>query len=121
MRAVVLLLVLALVSCSPADRFVRPGAPKASPSGKYVAHTESVNGGTVLLITDKAGNELYRDSLAYRTSERNDGVGVLWLSDRDQLWLLTPGETHQRVEPDEHGDWSRKPDSQLPEEIKQLG
>lgn len=122
MRAIVAVLLLALVACgSQEDRFVRPGVPRTSPSGNYVAHTESVSGKTVLLITNPAGDELYRDSLEYWTSERNDGVGVLWLSDRDQLWLLVPGSTHQRVEPDAQGAWHRVADSELPEEIKRLG
>ncbi|RKT55487.1 hypothetical protein [Saccharothrix australiensis] len=108
------------------DRFVRPDAPKASPSGSYTAHAElgpAQNGVAtwVVVIRDRGGSEVFRDDYAYSTRH---GVGITWLSTADQLWVLSSdvGDAHvdrvgttwtkTPITPDTLGD--------EPEEIRRL-
>lgn len=72
------------------DRFVRNGSPQTSPSGQFIAsfvEEEQDDAATLrVVITDTTGTEVFRDDYAY--SERH-GVGVAWLSEQDQLWVLS--------------------------------
>ena len=100
-------LVLVLAGCSifgrsggRQDRFARPGAPRTSPSGAYIASVvpgppENGVDTLVVVITDGSGLEVFRDDYAYSTRH---GVGVTWLSDRDQLWILSADVGHSYVE-----------------------
>ena len=112
-----LLLVLTGCGGDREDRFVRPGAPKASPSGKFVAHAESAS---EVRVTDRDGGEVFRKSYEYATSSRADGIGVVWLSEKDQLWVLVPGDTSERVEAGPDGVWTAVT-AELPREITRLG
>ncbi|NGY65443.1 hypothetical protein G7043_41780 [Lentzea sp. NEAU-D13] len=111
-------LLLVLTGCgSDEDRFARPGAPKASPSGKFVAHAESAS---EVRVTDRNGGEVFRKSYEYATSSRADAIGVVWLSEKDQLWVLVPGDTSERVEAGPDGVWTAVT-AELPGEITRLG
>jgi hypothetical protein len=115
---VALLLVLTGCGDDSEDRFARPGAPKASPSGKFVAHAESAS---EVRVTDRNGGELFRKSYEYATSYRNDGIGVVWLSTKDQLWVLVPGNRlSERIEAGQDGVWTAV-EAELPGEITGLG
>jgi hypothetical protein len=115
---VALLLVLTGCDSDREDRFARPGAPKTSPSGKFVAHAESAS---EVRVTDRNGGEVFRKSYEYATSYRNDGIGVVWLSTKDQLWVLVPGNRmSERVEAGENGVWTAV-QAELPREITGLG
>jgi hypothetical protein len=115
---VALLLVLTGCGDDSEDRFARPGRPKASPSGKFVAHAESAS---ELRITDRNGGELFRKSYEYATSYRSDAIGVVWLSTKDQLWVLVPGgRMSERVEAGQDGVWTAV-EAELPGEITRLG
>lgn len=117
--AVLVALLLALAGCGgePEDRFARPGAPANSPSGKFVAHAES---GSEVRVTDRDGGEVFRRSYEYATSSRADGIGVVWLSTKDQLWVLVPGDTSERIEAGPDGVWTAV-EADLPGEITRLG
>ena len=121
MRAVAafaaLLLVLTGCGSDREDRFARPGAPKTSPTGKFVAHAESAS---EVRITDRNGGEMFRKSYEYATSSRADAIGVVWLSTKDQLWVLVPGDTSERVEAGPTGVWFAV-EAELPGEITRLG
>jgi hypothetical protein len=76
---------------SDAERFARPGRPRSSPSGAFMASLAAgpeQNGVAtwVVTIADASGAEVFRDDHAY--SARH-GLGVTWLSSRDQLWILS--------------------------------
>lgn len=115
---VALLLVLAGCGSDSEDRFARPGSPKTSPSGKFVAHAE---GSSEVRVTDRNGGELFRKSYEYATSYRNDGIGVVWLSTKDQLWVLVPGNRmSERIEAGQDGVWTAV-EAELPGEITRLG
>lgn len=111
------------------DRFARPDHPKDSPSGQYSVSVDlgpNQNGVDtwVAVVRDKAtGAEVFRDSYAY--SSRH-GIGITWLSSRDQLWLLSSdvGTAHVDWQPD--GTWTKTsiyPETvgDIPEEITALG
>ena len=117
--AALVALLLALTACGgdPEDRFARPGAPTNSPSGKFVAHAES---GSEVRVTDRDGGEVFRKSYEYATSSRADGIGVVWLSTQDQLWVLVPGDTSERIEAGPDGVWTAV-EADLPGEITRLG
>src|SRR5688572_16719902 len=73
------------------QRFARPEEPCTSPSGQFVARVDlgpEQNGVPtwIAVITDRKGQEVFRDSDAY--SSRH-GVGITWLSGKDELWLLS--------------------------------
>ncbi|MBM7864563.1 hypothetical protein [Lentzea nigeriaca] len=115
---VALLVVLAGCGDDREDRFARPGAPKTSPSGKFVAHAESES---EVRVTGRDGGEVFRKSYEYATSYRNDGIGVVWLSTKDQLWVLVPGgRMSERIEPGPDGVWTAV-EAELPGEITRLG
>lgn len=114
----VLALVLALAGCgAEEDRFARPGAPKSSPSGDFIAHAESAS---EVRVTDRNGGDVFRKSYEYVTSHRADAIGVIWLSSKDQLWVLVPGSTNERIEPGPDGVWRAQSD-ELPREITRSG
>jgi len=114
---VALLLVLAGCGGGREDRFVRPGEPRESPSGNFVAHAEN---GSEVRVTDRDGADVFRKSYEYATSSRADGIGVVWLSEVDQLWVLVPGDTSERVEAGPDGVWTAV-EAELPGEITRLG
>lgn len=109
------------------DRFVRPDAPKAAPSGTYTAHAEAgpdQNGVAtwVVVIRDRSGTEVFRDDYAYSTRH---GVGITWLSTADQLWVLSADVGDAHVDRTDAG-WSKTkltPSTlgDKPEEIRRLG
>jgi hypothetical protein len=45
---------------------------------------------------------------------------VVWMSKQDQLWVLVPGDTSERIEAGEDGVW-RATEAELPGEITRLG
>jgi len=112
-----LLLVLTGCGSDREDRFARPGAPKSSPSGKFVAHAESAS---EVRVTDRDGGDVFRKTYEYATSSRADGIGVVWLSEQDQLWVLVPGDASERIEPGPDGVWTATR-AELPREITRLG
>jgi hypothetical protein len=129
-----MVVVLALAGClmsrssaSNEDRFVRPGAARTSPSGSFKASVEAgpdQNGvaTTVVVISDSAGHEVFRDNYAY--SNRH-GVGVTWLSTQDQLWILSSDVGSAHVDRTD-GGWVKTmvtPETKaaVPEEIVRLG
>jgi hypothetical protein len=113
-------------SSSRDDRFVRANAPRTSPSGGFTASIQSgpVQNGvetSVVVITDGSGKEVFHDSYAY--SNRH-GVGVTWLSTKDQLWILSSDVGPAYVEQNA-GTWVKTaitPDttSSIPTEIADL-
>ena len=118
--AALVALLLALTGCGSdsEDRFATPGAPKSSPSGKFVAHADSAS---EVRVTDRDGGEVFRKSYEYATSYRADGIGVVWLSDKDQLWVLVPGgRMSERIEAGQDGVW-KATEAELPGEITRLG
>ncbi|WP_156213060.1 hypothetical protein [Lentzea aerocolonigenes] len=117
LAAVLALFLVAGCGSDREDRFARPGAPKTSPSGKFVAHAESAS---EVKVTDRNGGEVFRKSYEYATSSRADGIGVVWLSKQDQLWVLVPGDTSERIEPGPDGVWTAVK-AELPGEITRLG
>lgn len=110
------------------DRFVRPGVARVSPSGGFTAYAEPgppQNGVAtwVVVVWDGSNAEVYRDSYAYSTRH---GVGITWLSNADQLWVLSSdvGDAHVDRKPD--GTWVKTaitPETinDIPEEIRILG
>jgi hypothetical protein len=73
------------------ERFVVPDRPRHSPSGEFLALVEDgpVQNGVrtwVVVLVDSDGAEVFRDDYAYSTRH---GVGVTWLSDEDQVWILS--------------------------------
>ncbi|MFD4643602.1 hypothetical protein ACFWN2_40280 [Lentzea sp. NPDC058436] len=112
-------LLLALTGCGgePESWFARPGEPRQSPSGKFVAHAESAS---EVRVTDRDGGEVFSKSYEYATSSRADGIGVVWLSTKDQLWVLVPGDTSERIEAGPDGVWTAV-EAELPREITRLG
>jgi hypothetical protein len=110
------------------ERFVRPGQPRVSPSGKFVAHAEpgpepAGEPTWIVVITDREGRELFRDTEAYRS---RPGVGITWLTDTDELWLLSTDTGLSYLQPDEDDIWSKERprpdhhDQDVPAEIRQL-
>jgi hypothetical protein len=115
---VALLFVLTGCTDDREDRFAAPGAPKKSPTGKFVAHADSAS---EVRVTDSDGGEVFKKSYEYATSYRADGIGVVWLSTKDQLWVLVPGgRMSERVEPGPDGVWTAV-EAELPGEITRLG
>ena len=110
------------------ERFVRPDKAKRSPSGAFIASFRpgpEQNGVAtwVVVIADTDGSEVFRDDRAY--SARH-GVGVTWLSVRDQLWILSSDIGDGYVERREDaGTWTKVmlgPENRdgVPEEVRQL-
>ncbi|MGH3751694.1 MAG: hypothetical protein ACRDRP_03190 [Pseudonocardiaceae bacterium] len=92
------------------ERFARPGQPRTSPSGAFVARADlgpQQNGVPtwLVVITDRAGRELFRDTEAY--SSRH-GVGITWLTGADQLWVLSSDVGTSTVQRDVTGVWSKR-------------
>lgn len=110
------------------DRFVQPGQPKMSPSGSYTAladHGPEENGVAtwVAVIQDKFGKEVFRDTETYSTRH---GVGITWLSNADQLWLLSSDVGTAHVDRNPDGTWTKtwmNPQTvkDIPAEIKASG
>ena len=110
-----------------ADRFAKPGAPKVSPSGGYTVVVDNgpVQNGVetwVATIIDGTGTEVFRDDHAYSTRH---GIGITWLSDGDQLWLLSGDVGTAYVDRQPDGRWTKTaltPDTRgtVPAEIQQL-
>jgi hypothetical protein len=126
--------VLALAGClmsrgsgSGEDRFVRPGAPRNSPSGSFTASVvpgpdQDGVATTIVVISDATGKEVFRDNYAY--SNRH-GVGVTWLSTQDQLWILSSDVGSAHVDRTDAG-WTKtmvtpETKASVPEEITRLG
>jgi len=109
------------------DRFVRPDAPRSAPSGEFTASVENGPGQNgvktwIVVIKDRGGREVFRDD--YRYSTRH-GVGVTWLSNRDQLWILSSDVGRAYVERGADGVWTKTkitPETRksVPEEIDRL-
>jgi hypothetical protein len=108
------------------ERFVKPGAPKVSPSKIYTAAVDRgpVHDGVetwVAVIIDEAGAEVFHDDHAFSTGHETD---ITWLSNEDQLWLLSRemGSAHVDRHPD--GRWIKttvSPDvDSMPAEIREL-
>lgn len=92
------------------ERFARPGHPRTSPSGEFVAHAElgpEENGvqTRIVVITERGGHEVFRDTEPY--SSRH-GVGITWLTDTDELWILSADVGTSYVQQDTDGTWSKE-------------
>ena len=110
------------------ERFVRPGQPRTSPSGEFVAQADlgpEHNGVPtwIVVITARDGREVFRDGEVY--SSRH-GVGITWLTDTDELWVLSSEVGTSYVRHDAAGSWHKdypRPghyDEDVPAEIRQL-
>ncbi|WP_307856949.1 hypothetical protein [Mycolicibacter acidiphilus] len=92
------------------DRFARPGHPQASPSGSYTAAAEygpdenGVKTWIAIIRDKKSGAEVYHGTEAY--SSRH-GVGITWLSTKDQLWLLSTDVGDAYVDRGHDGTWTK--------------
>ncbi|MBU8810941.1 hypothetical protein [Mycolicibacterium goodii] len=121
-----------LSGCQPlgahhgAERFVRPGSPRVSPSTIYTAAVDRgpVHDGVetwVAVIIDESGAEVFHDDHAFSAGHETD---ITWLSNEDQLWLLSRevGSAHVDRHPD--GRWIKttvSPDADsMPAEIREL-
>ncbi|MCP2624147.1 hypothetical protein NLB33_14925 [Mycolicibacterium smegmatis] len=121
-----------LSGCQPfgadhdAERFVGPGAPKVSPSNIYTAAVErgpQPDGADtwVAVIIDESGAEVFHDDHAFGAGRE---TRITWLSNEDQLWLLSRevGSAHVDRNPD--GRWVKttvSPDADsVPDEIREL-
>ncbi|MGH3991991.1 MAG: hypothetical protein ACRDSN_05945, partial [Pseudonocardiaceae bacterium] len=71
----------------------------------------------------RAGREVFRDRDAY--SSRH-GVGITWLSGKDELWLLSSDVGTSYVAQDAEGTWHKEHprpghfDQDVPAEIREL-
>jgi hypothetical protein len=120
-----------VLGCGPfksqESRFVLPDQPRRSPSNEYVAQVEDgpVDNGVetwVVVINDSDGAEVFRDEYAYSVRH---GVGVTWLSDDDQLWVLSADVGTAHVKRDSNGVWFKTwmtPQTlhEIPDEIEEL-
>lgn len=91
------------------SRFASPDTPKKSPSGEYSASAEfgPEQGGVktwIATIRDRSGALVFRDNYAYSTRH---GVGITWLSRRDQLWLLSGDVGTSHVDRNPDGTWTK--------------
>lgn len=123
---------LVLAGCSDRDdrdlRFAEPGASRASPSGDVMAVVElgpEQDGVPTWrpVILDGAGAAVFRDDEVYST--RQGGVAVTWLSDADQLWILSGDIGARHVDRGPDGTWRKTtitPDTlaTVPTEIRRL-
>jgi hypothetical protein len=76
----------------------------------------------IVVVTDTAGHVVFDDGYAY---SRRHGVGATWLSDRDQLWILSGDVGTAHVEQSDGGGWVKTditPDTvgTVPAEIRKL-
>jgi hypothetical protein len=109
------------------ERFVLPDRPRHSSSGEFLALVEDgpVQNGVqtwVVVLVDSDGAEVFRDDYAYSTRH---GVGVTWLSDEDQLWILSGDVGTAYVERNFGGVWVKawitpKTRDDIPDEIEAL-
>lgn len=130
---VVVALAVVAVGCGTSDRTSRQeerlvgiDKPKPSSSGLYTASVKfgpEQNGVKtwIAAIEDSSGKEVFRDDYAYSTRH---GVAITWLSDHDQLWILSSdvGTSHIDRQPD--GTWKKtditpKTGGDVPAEINQ--
>lgn len=133
-RTIVIMAVVAVLAGCTAlfggaeERFVRPGQPRTSPSGEFVAQADlgpEQNGVPtwIVVITGRDGREVFRDSEAY--SSRH-GVGITWRTGTDELWVLSADVGTSYVRQDAAGSWSKgypRPghyDEDTPAEIREL-
>ena len=121
-----------LSGCQPlgtdegAERFVRPGAPKVSPSKIYTAAVDRgpLHDGAetwVAVIIDESGAEVFHDDHAFGAGHE---TGITWLSNEDQLWLLSSEVDSAHVDREPDGRWVKttvSPDAgSMPAEIREL-
>jgi len=74
-----------------------PGAVRPSPSTLFVVDPELVDPQAdtwVVVIRDHRGVEVFRDGTHYPAA---DGLIVTWLSNADQLWVLSGRSTVERI------------------------
>ncbi|MFD4670652.1 hypothetical protein ACFWNN_13000 [Lentzea sp. NPDC058450] len=116
-RVLALAAVLFLGACSGEQQFVSPGDPQSSPSGNFVAHAEN---DSEVRVTDRDGGEVFRKTYEHDRVYEGDGVGVVWLSGKDQLWVIVPRGGAERVEAGPDGKWTAVAD-ELPGEITRMG
>ncbi|MEN3613948.1 hypothetical protein AAH979_30900 [Plantactinospora sp. ZYX-F-223] len=101
------------------ERFVLPNKPHKSPSGQYIASViagPQQNGvkTRIVVITDSVGKEVFHDDTPYSLRH---GVGVTWLSSKDQLWILSSDIGTSYVQSD-GSTWTKT--SITPETIKDI-
>ncbi|GLY49676.1 hypothetical protein [Lentzea sp. NBRC 102530] len=108
---------LLLGACGSEQQFASPGDPQPSPSGNFVVHAES---DSEVRVTDRDGAEVFRKTYAHDRVYEGDGVGAVWLSGKDQLWVIVPRGGAERVEAGPDGRWTAVPD-ELPGEITRMG
>jgi hypothetical protein len=133
-RIALLALVMSLAGCGTSgrsnerqDRFVGAGKPRTSPSGQFVASVKDgpeQNGVAtwIVVIATSSGSVVFQDDQAY---SRRHGVGVTWLSNRDQLWILSSDVGTAHVDQVGGATWVKTritPDTAntVPEEIARL-
>jgi hypothetical protein len=114
-------------SSEPPDRFVGAGSPRTSPSGQFVASVKDgpdQNGVPtwIVVIATASGRVVFEDDEAY---SRRHGVGVTWLSNHDQLWILSSDVGTAHVDRAGAGAWVKTtitPDTvtTVPDEIARL-
>jgi hypothetical protein len=104
---VLAVLLVLLVACA-GDPRITPGSPTPSPSGRYTAALEVVDGGGVdewrPTITDPTGAEVFRDDESYSTAHR---LVIAWTSAADELWILSSDVGIFRVDPLPDGTWRK--------------
>jgi hypothetical protein len=108
------------------DRFVVLDQPRRSPSNEYVASViaGAVQNGVetrVVVVSDSAGKEVFHDDTPYSTRH---GIGVTWLSTKDQLWILS-GDIGTSYVQSDGSTWTKTsiaPETRqdVPEEIQDL-
>ncbi|MBP2450938.1 hypothetical protein [Mycolicibacterium lutetiense] len=127
--AVILAVMVIVAGCGKSDNaaaaIVTPGHDQASPSDAYTAVAEEgpdENGVKtwVVVIRDKAGQEVFHDHSSYRTP----GVMITWLpTEPEQLWVYSGDAGVYRIAPGSHGGWTRSvvKRENVPPEISSLG
>jgi hypothetical protein len=108
------------------ERFVLLNRPHKSPSGQYIASViagPDQNGVAtrVVVISDSAGKEVFHDDMPYSVRH---GLGVTWLSTKDQLWILS-GDIGTSYLQSDGSTWTRtsitpETTKDIPEEIQDL-
>lgn len=132
--AIVGLLAVVLIACdrtSPSDKddnkLVTPDHSVVSPSGEFTAFVEygpeeNKVKTLVPVIRDKSGSEVFRDGKdEYGPYSTRQTTYVAWLSTKpNELWIYSGDVGTFSVSPDQTGKWTKKSDSTVPQEIKEL-
>ncbi|AWG67116.1 hypothetical protein DDT46_16775 [Mycobacteroides abscessus] len=109
------------------NKLVTPDHSAVSPSGDFTASVEygpeeNKVKTWVPVIRDKSGNEVFRDGKdEYGPYSTRQTTYVAWLSTKpNELWIYSGDVGVFSVSPDQSGSWTKKSDSNVPQEIKEL-